>query len=47
MLSTLVFVAVIAAIPVVLVVALLLLLGSAVAGLADGATNGLLRPNPS
>ena len=47
MLSTLVLIAVIAVVPVVLVVGLLLVLGSAVAGLADGATNGLVRPNPA
>jgi hypothetical protein len=47
MLSTLILVAVIAAVPVILVVATLLLLGSAVAGLADGAANGFIRPNPS
>ena len=47
MLSTLILVAAIAAIPVLLVVATLFVLGSAVAGLADGAANGLVRPNPS
>lgn len=47
MLSTLILVALIAAIPVILVVAALLLLGSAVAALADGTTDGLIRPNPS
>jgi hypothetical protein len=47
MLPSLIVVAVIAAVPVILVVAVLLLLGTAVAGLADGVTNGLVRPNPS
>jgi hypothetical protein len=32
--------------PALLVIALLVLLGVAVAGLADGVPNGLVRPNP-
>ena len=34
-------------VPAAMVVATLLVLGTAVAGLADGAAHGLVRPNPS
>ena len=47
MITTILFGLALIAAPVVLVVALLLLLGSAVIGLTDGAANGLTRPNPS
>ena len=47
MITTILFGVALVAAPVALVVALLLLLGSAVVGLTDGAANGLTRPNPS
>ncbi|HEY7132830.1 MAG TPA: hypothetical protein VH440_11295 [Candidatus Limnocylindrales bacterium] len=47
MLPTLLFLAAIAAAPVVLVLATLALLGALVATFADGVPNGLVRPNPS
>ncbi len=47
MLTTLIAVVVVVAIPVVLVLGALALLGSLVAALADGLPNGLVRPNPS
>ena len=47
MITTLLFALAIIAGPVVLVIAMLALLASAVVGLSDGAANGLTRPNPS
>ena len=47
MVTTLLFALAIIATPVVLVIAVLTLLASAVVGLSDGAANGLTRPNPS
>jgi hypothetical protein len=47
MVATVLFVLAIAAAPAVLVIATLVVLGSAVVGLADGAGQGLVRPNPS
>ena len=47
MLTTALFLVAIVVIPVALVLAVLFVLGSAVVGLIDGATNGLVRPNPS
>jgi hypothetical protein len=45
--TTLLFALAIIAAPVVLVIAGLVLLASAVVGLTDGAANGLVRPKPS
>ena len=47
MLTTALFLVAIVVVPVSLVIAALVLLGSAVAGLVDGSANGLVRPNPS
>jgi hypothetical protein len=47
MLATLVFAAAILALPVVIVLSILAVLGAIVATLADGLANGLFRPNPS
>jgi hypothetical protein len=47
MLTTLVFATAILALPVVIVLAILAVLGAVVATLADGVANGLVRPNPS
>jgi hypothetical protein len=47
MLATVLFVAAIAAAPVVLVILTLIVLGSAVAGLSDAAAHGMVRPNPA
>jgi hypothetical protein len=47
MVTTLLFALAIIAAPVVLVLAMLVLLSSAVVGLTDGAANGLTRSNPS
>jgi hypothetical protein len=46
MLTTILFLVAIVAAPVVLVGIALVLLGTAVAGLVDGADHGLVRPNP-
>jgi hypothetical protein len=45
--TTLLFALAVLALPVVLVIAVIVLLGSAVVGMSDGAANGLVRPNPS
>jgi hypothetical protein len=47
MLSTLLFFATIAVLPVALVLASLALLGALVATFADAVPDGLVRPNPS
>jgi hypothetical protein len=43
-LSSILLVAMVFAIPAALVIGLLLLLGAVVAGIADGATSGIVRP---
>jgi len=45
--TTLLFALAIIAAPVVLVIAMLVLLASAVVGLTDAGASGLTRPNPS
>ena len=47
MLTAILFLVAIVAAPILLVAMTLVLLGSTVAGLVDGAEHGLLRPNPS
>jgi hypothetical protein len=47
MLTSILLIVAIVGVPAALVVATLLVLGTAVAGLADGAAHGLVRPNPS
>ena len=47
MLTTIVLVIAIVGVPAAMVVAPLLILGTPVAGLVDGAAHGLVRPNPS
>ena len=47
MLTTILLIIAIVGVPAALVVATLVVLGTAVAGLVDGAADGLVRPNPS
>jgi hypothetical protein len=47
MLTTILLAIAIVGVPAAMVVATLLILGTAVAGLVDGAAHGLVRPNAS